>query len=109
MFRPHSMFSSSVGDLRIVDVNKAPVSTFFAINLCFDAAGLHMRSVFSQCCLEDPVKFRPRSVAVHVNQHIMNLKVPGRKHAAHYIFENMLLDGIEAVLFTQRVDKRNIG
>jgi hypothetical protein len=33
---------------RVVDVNQAPLSSFFAVDLRFDAMGRHGRSVFAQ-------------------------------------------------------------
>jgi hypothetical protein len=39
----------------------------------------------------------------------MCLKITRRKHATHYILKHMLLDGVVAMLLTQRIDKRNLG
>ena len=38
----------------------------------------------------------------------MCLKIACREHAAHDVLEDMLLDGIEAMLFAQRIDKRDL-
>jgi hypothetical protein len=55
------------------------------------------------------VEFRPRRVSIHANRHTVRLKIAYREHAAHDVLKDMLLDGVEAVLFAQRIDKRDLG
>ena len=55
------------------------------------------------------MEFLPSRVSIHVNRRGVRLKVACREHAAHHVLKDMLLDGIEAVLFAQRIDKRDLG
>jgi hypothetical protein len=94
---------------RVVDVNQEPLSGLFAVDLRFDAMGRHGRSVFARRSSKDPVEFRPRRLSIHVNRHAVRFKIARREHAAHNVLKDMLLDGIEAALFAQWIDKRNLG
>jgi hypothetical protein len=94
---------------RVVDVDQAPLPSLFAVDLRFNAIGCHGRSVFAHCRPKDPPKFRPRRVSIHVNRHTVRLKIACRERAPQDVLEDMLLDGIEAVLFAQRIDKRDLG
>jgi hypothetical protein len=46
---------------------------------------------------------------VPANRHPVRLKIAYREHGAHDVLTDVLLDGIEAVLFAQRIDKRDLG
>jgi len=45
--------------------------------------------------VKNPVEFRPRPIAIHVNRHVLGRKIAYREHAPHYVLKDMLLDGIE--------------
>jgi len=100
---------ADVAIFRVVDVNQAPLSSSFAIDLRLDTMGGHGRSAFARCCPKDPVEFRPRRVSIHVNRRAACLKIARREHATHDVLKDMLLDGIESVLFTQWIDERDLG
>jgi hypothetical protein len=82
--------------------------SLFTVDLRFNAMGRHGRPVFAHRRPKDPVEFRPRRVSIRVNRHTMRLKIACREHAAHDVLEDMPLDGMEAVVIAQRIDKRDL-
>jgi hypothetical protein len=82
------------------DVNQAPVPGFFAVDLSFDAVSGYGRFVFAHLRVKNPVEFRLRCIPVEVDLYSVCLKIASRKHAAHYVLKDMLLD--------EPVDSRNI-
>lgn len=90
-------------------VNQAPLANFLAVYLSFHAACDYGGTVFAHCPVKYPVEFRPGFIAAYVNRYGMRLKIARREHAAHYVLKDMLLDGIKAALFAERIDKRDLG
>ena len=93
---------------RVVDVNEAPRAILFPVDLSLNAAGVDGGAVFAHCRVKEPLEFRPGCIAIYVNLHIVDLKIARRKHAAHYISKDVLLDGIKSMLFAKRIDKRDL-
>jgi hypothetical protein len=48
---------------------------------------------------ENPNGTRTTRVAIYIDRHVMHLEVARRKHSTHDLLEDILLNGLEAVLF----------
>ncbi len=86
-------------------MNQAPLADFLTVDLGFHAACGYGGSVLARRRMKYPVEFRPGFIAPYVNRHVMRLKIACREHAAKYFSKDMLLDGIKAVLYAERIDK----
>jgi hypothetical protein len=84
---------------RIVHVNQTPLPVFLAVNLSLDAVRRYGRAVLAQGGVKVSVELGPGGVALHIDHHVMRLEVACREHSAHSLLEDILLNGVEAVLF----------
>src|SRR5712692_4183862 len=89
----------------IVNVDQAPAALFFLIELCFPAVSRERVAIFSELGSEIPIELGPGSVSVNMNGNVMNTQFAFRKGFAHQPRVDILLDLLETVLVSQRVDK----
>src|SRR5712692_5702826 len=89
----------------IVNVDQAPSALFFLIDLCFPAVGRERKAIFSELGGEIPIELGPGCIPVNMNGNVVNTQFALRKGFAHQPRVDILLDLLETVLVSQRVDK----
>src|SRR5216683_3938828 len=92
----------------IVNVNQAPSTLCFLIELSFPAVGCEGRAISSELGGEIPIKLSPGRVPVNMNGNVVNAQFALRERIAHQVRVDILLDLLEPVLVAQRVDERDI-
>ena len=92
----------------IVNVNQAPSSLFFPIELCFPAARCEGRTIFSELGREIPIELGPGRGPVNMNGNVMNTQFAFREGVAHEALVDILFYLLETVLMAQRVDEGDV-
>lgn len=82
-----------------MDVDESPLAVFLPVDLGLDAVRRDRRAVLAQDGVKIPVGLRPRGVAVQIDRHVMHLEVARRERSGHDLHEDILRNGVEAVLF----------